>query len=64
MLKEIIKIINKTSENKLPDKFIDVVNLIEFDTKAEKTLKLEADQKKENVFMIYNFLNNFQINLI
>lgn len=58
MLKEIIKIINKTSEDKLPDKFIDVVNLIEFDTKAEKVLKLEADQKKENVFAIINYGKN------
>ena len=50
ILKEIIKIFNTTSENKLPSNFLDVINMIELDSKAEKILKKEADLKKEEVF--------------
>lgn len=53
ILKEIIKLFNTTSESKLPDNFLDVINKIEIDRKAEKILKQEAEMKKESVFIFF-----------
>lgn len=49
IMKELTQVFSKVAEEKIPDKLIDTINLIELDSKTKKILEDEYNLKKENV---------------